>query len=405
MNNLDIIYHHMKMVINYAKLFVKLFCQCKIHSEILNNSEIYRIIDSKYSYYYPKFIKDDTFRQAYINYKNEEIKTKLNKIGALSHEISNIIKYNNRLPFPLINDYLKSVDIELEVQYANPTKNIYNLYCSCFSSLNPKYIQEFFKNYEEARTPTMVLKDDIKKIIYNKNFTDLIKEIMISPVMKDAYKRIYVWYATFGEFGINKEKILEEYFQKENENIYNLINGKSILYNDFVDIINNLYYSKLFIIMALPKEIKGFIFPFLKIIINSEGIELKNNKLNLKSKTTLLKAYLIFVIIHEINYFMKRYLNLNKSTDLFQTSVLKDDDEDKGGKQLINLLFSKELIKQYLNLEQAEYILNIKNWQKESVDKFKKDFTKIKTSNKKDDSIIYLYTENKSYCDHSMLFA
>ena len=302
---------------------------------------------------------------------------------------------------------MKSVDIELEVQYANPTKNIYNLYYSCFSSLNQNYIHEFFQNFEKARVPTMILKEDITKIIFNKNFTDLIKEIMISPVMKDAYRRIYIWHATGVEFYINKEKVVEEDFQKENESLNNLINDKIILeyYKDFVGIINILDYSKLFIIMALPNEIKGFIFPFLKIIINSEGIELKNSQLNLKNKNTLLKAYLIFVIIHELNYFMKRYLNLNKSTDLFQISVLKGDDEGEGGKQLINLLFSEKLIKQYLNIEQAEYILNIRNWQKESVGKFKNDFTKIRTNNKKDDSIIYLYTENKSYCDHSMLYA
>jgi len=39
----------------------------------LDNQEIYRIIDKDFSQYYPSFIKINTFNQAYINFKNDEI--------------------------------------------------------------------------------------------------------------------------------------------------------------------------------------------------------------------------------------------------------------------------------------------------------------------------------------------
>ncbi len=49
-------------------------------------------------------------------------------------------------------------------------------------------------------------------------------------------------------------------------------------YNEFCSKFNVLNYSKLFIIMNLPKSIKGFTFRFLKIVVNSEGVKLKTKE-------------------------------------------------------------------------------------------------------------------------------
>ena len=155
--------------------------------------------------------------------------------------------------------------------------------------------------------------------------------------------------------------------------------------------------------MALPKTIKGFTFRFLKIVINSEGIEFErvnNNKL------ILLQAYLIFVIIHELNHFLKRYFNIDEPNDLCHSPKISGfDDEGEGGKQLIKLLFGDELIKKGLNIEQAQYILDIDIWKKSSVLEFRQGFLNIKTDKSKDASIIYLSSEKESICDHSKLYS
>ena len=145
---------------------------------------------------------------------------------------------------------------------------------------------------------------------------------------------------------------------------------------------------------------------FLKIIINSEGIEFQskvNEEIDEETKITLLRAYLVFMIINEQNHFMKRYFNKNQPNILCNTPVIKNISE--GGRQLIKLLFGEELIEKKLNIEQANFILNINNWNKKSVSEFKKCFMEIKTENSGDKCIVYLSSHRESICDHSKLHA
>lgn len=140
--------------------------------------------------------------------------------------------------------------------------------------------------------------------------------------------------------------------------------------------------------MGLPKELKGFTFRFLKIVLNSKGIELLSK--NDIEKIVLLKAYLIFVIIHEENHFIKRYYNKNVKSNY-----------DEGGKQLIKIIFGDELINKNLNLDQAYFITDINNWSK-SIYGFKTEFLNIKKNEGKA-SIAYLSSDYSSFCDHSLL--
>ena len=198
---------------------------------------------------------------------------------------------------------------------------------------------------------------------------------MASDVMKDAYNRLYIWYSTDGEFDINKEYLEESDFPQDNEKKHNLINGKSIkeYYDEFCNSIAKLNYFNRFIIMALPEEIKGFTFRFLKIFLNHQGINLKYS--DETNKKTLLKAYLVLVIIHELNHFIKRYFNEQNPNSLFNTPIIKGSNvRGEGGKQLIKLLFGDEFINKHLNVEQAKYILDVDNWTKKSVIEFRKNF-------------------------------
>ena len=160
--------------------------------------------------------------------------------------------------------------------------------------------------------------------------------------------------------------------------------------------------------MNLPESIKAFTFRFLKIVINSKGIRLKNEQSKDKNKNIgnnvillLLKAYLIFIIIHELNHFMKRYLNQNKAYDLCKTPTVNEHNE--GGELLIELIFGHILIHNTLNVEQANYILKTENWNKKSVMEFRTDFLKIRNDYENNGCIVYLNSENTSICDHSKL--
>ena len=261
--------------------------------------------------------------------------------------------------------------------------------------------ENFIGNINNTESPTELFNiNDIKGIINDINFIDLVKNIMKSPVMKEAYNRIFYYYSTNGEFDMFEEELPDIKISEKT----NLINNKTILtyYNEFCSKLNDLNYDKLFVVMNLPESIKGFTFRFLKIVINSKGVKLKPNSKNIENITILLTAYLVFLAIHELNHFMKRYLNQNKSFKVCKTPEIKEYKE--GGEQLIKLLFGHILIENSLNIKQAEYILDINNWMKKSLREFRNDFLEIKKNIDSEKCIVFLSSEEKSICDHSKLF-
>ena len=94
----------------------KLFSQCPISSELLNNQEIYEIIDN-YKYY-PDFKKNNNFTQIFINLLNKEIIDdpkiikELENQQSIRYELNNIKNCYNHIPFPLLQDYLNTVDLK-----------------------------------------------------------------------------------------------------------------------------------------------------------------------------------------------------------------------------------------------------------------------------------------------------
>ena len=401
----------------------KFFSQCQNFSELLNNQEIYKIIDD-YEYY-PNFSKNNTFTQTFINLLNKKIMedvkvNELQKQKGINFEINNIKKCHDNIPFPLLLDYLKQKKLNPNESFSENSyleSNLYNFYKNCWLYLDEMGDIEkelFFENLRKilsAVNPNHI--KDIKDIINEPSFLDLVYDIMISPVMKGAYNRIYYWYSTNGEYELDKEAIDDIKNIENFDNKSNLINNHPIIeyYNKFCEALKSknipaLNNPNLFIVMGLPSSIKGFTFRFLKIVINSEGIQFPsypNQEIDKEIKITLLKAYLVFVIIHEQNHFMKRYFNQKQANILCNTPVIKDIGE--GGRQLIKLLFGDELIKKNLNIEQAKYILDINNWNKKSVFEFKKGFLEIKTGNYGDKCIVYLTSSDESICDHSKLHA
>ena len=297
-----------------------LFSQCNFSSEILDYQEIYKIIDKDYSTYYPNLEKDNNFTQIFIERENEKLHIKIEKEEELkgNPEIENIKKLCKELPFHLLKKYLKKLGKEKETKTLG-SQNLYNFYRNCYNDLDDYSNKGFIKIIKDAKSPSYEEDKKINKIINDENFMEMIKNIMKSSVMVDAYNIIYRIYSTDGKYDYNNEMIEEKKQIKDSQNSVsqkNLINGNSITYyyESFCDSIQSLLYSNRFIIMALPEEIKGFTFRFLKIVINSEGvnIESKNRNIDDNDINILLIAYLTFIIIHELNHFMKRQFNKNQ---------------------------------------------------------------------------------------------
>ena len=386
----------------------KLFSQSLTSTEILDNPEIYRIIDIDYSQYYPESDKENNFTQTFINMINKKSLKKLKDAifempTGNQIEIENIKKHNLILPFPLLQDYLSNLKKNTN-KNSLAFENIYNFYRYCFLDFEASDQENFIGNIKNIESPADLIEDrTIKTILSNTSFLDLIKKIMKSPVMKDAYTRIFYYYATNGEFEIDQE-ILPKIIKTSKNN---LINDKSIYdyYTEFCEKLKEINYSKLFIVMSLPESIKGFTFRFLKIVINYEGIQFEtanNEDIDKTIMLTLLQAYLVFVVIHELNHYMKRFLNKNKSFKICKTPEIKEYKE--GGEQLIKLLFGHILIHNSLNFKQAKFILNEVNWNKNSVCEFRRSFLSIETNCQKDKCIVYLSSKKNSICDHSKLF-
>jgi len=142
--------------------------------------------------------------------------------------------------------------------------------------------------------------------------------------------------------------------------------------------------------MPLSRDIKAFTFRFLKIVINIEDVEFKNGN-NEEDKEILLKAYLMFLLIHEFNHLIKLLNMINIDSEIAVTPRYNE-----GGKELISLLIGNYLLNQKINLNNAKYILDINNWNK-TLSEFKKDYNNIVEDNK-EKSIAYLYTGNSEIC-------
>ena len=366
--------------------------------------ELYKLFDSEYSQYYSHLNDNSNFEKGLSDYlydtisQNYKYQNFIKENSDVNGEINNLKKINSNLPIPILYNYLETIELNLKkISFLNPGIKI--LYKNAFNYIRDEKIKKnLFENYPNIIDEANYF-NKMHSILSEQDYIDLIKNIMKSNVMRESYALINKWYLSNGDFDLKQKKDKNKCISTNEEK--KLINGKEIInyYNDFCNILKEFDYSKIFIIMNLPKVIKGFTFRFLKIILNCYGIEINLSNPN-HNWDELLKAYLIFVIIHEQNHFIKRYFNEEIDYNLYRTPKLNDI--NGGGEQLIDLLFDERLINSYINVEQAQYILNIDNWNNKPVKQFRNDFNKIK-KNENESSIIYLSSYSRSICDSSKL--
>ena len=207
-----------------------LFSKCTFSSEILDYQEIYKIIDKDYSNYYPDLLKDDKFTQMFIEEENEKLMKDLENDKELKDNLD--IKYIKtlckELPFHLLKKYLKKLGKEKETKTFESGR-IYNFYRNCYNDLNDYSKKDFIKIIKGIKNPSHQEGEEIKKIINNESFIEMIKNIMKSNVMNDVYNIILRLYSTDGKYDYNKEMTEEE--KQNNDSQNNLINGQPITYN------------------------------------------------------------------------------------------------------------------------------------------------------------------------------
>ena len=219
------------------------------------------------------------------------------------------------------------------------------------------------------------------------------------------------WYSSSGKSNLKDDNNFKSFLNNKDNKILEegCINTSDNLFNNYNKFINdlNIELFNLIIIMELPNGIKAFTTNFLRIVLNCtdidfvEGNEIDEIKIK-ENKTLILKAYLIHILIHEINYFLKRYYNSDKEIDEFNTQKINGNSIE-GGEQLIELIFNDKFIGKKIDLKTAKFILNINNWNNFFLNEFREEIAKIMKENNNEMHITSLSLEEGCFCAHSLI--
>ena len=313
-------------------------------------------------------IKKFKFEKTFCSIITEILRNKIDYINELN--IVKLYKTYINISLSYANNEIEYIIYKLYLFY-NKNTNIED-YNYNFLDLNIN-----IKKYNDEDTIEKYMNDILKE----EEFLGLIKEIICSKVMEEAYSIIH-------------EKDENENVKKKDEK-YDILK----YYKDFcTEYLNKYINNDLFILMPLSKNFKAFTFRFLKIIINTENVEFKKGEQDLdeQSKKILMKAYLTFIIIHEINHLIKRVNKIGIDSEKSATPR-----GEEGGKELIELLFGHHLLNQNINMEQAKYILELNNWKK-GLTEFHRGYNNT-IEKTKGRSIAFLYTGQSEICYNGFL--
>ena len=358
---------------------------------INNNQDIYNffLCDKNEEYFY-SIIENDIENMNLKIFQQDDIYKNMKKYKFRNIFISMTSEY-------VAEKYLREISASI-IQY-NKFKSIknkkdsLNIFYNVYLYYHRIYSKEYhlvdldlkIKDFNSTKTYIYM-----NKILNEPKFLELLESIMNSQVMEEAYKEI------------NKldkdyiEQIKDNKDNKDNKNKYD----KYDIYTEYFKFIQNLkkiIKGNIFILMQLSSQFKGITCRFLKIIINSQDIIFNKSENTEDDNIKLISAYLIFIIIHEFNHFIKRYYKIGYDKDDANTPR-----EDEGGKEIINLLFGHHLLNRNINIAQAIYILNINNWNMKNIKAFREEYSKISTVND-DKSISFLFSGEEDICYYGFI--
>jgi len=326
----------------------------KIYEKILKSQQIEEI--KKIELLQNQF-KNDRFKESIQNleeiyvsnseYIDNFLKIKLLENGIMNDQ-ENFKSMKDKLKSQMF--YTKIFEINLEnIENAINLIDFYNMNKYYNKNLNydddfEKYNNETNLNMKEAEKEYI---DDLKNILKTKEFHEKLKAILLSYVIKNylTAKREFInkdygekIIGNIGEFNDNLEAGYEYLIKCLNENIF--------------------YLNKLIIYKKLPKKIRAYVSPYMRIALNVLFIEIPDYiKKDENIKNELLTAYLIIILVYEIIYLLK-YFNKNEIDTEMILSAQKQREEEK---TLLNYLFGIQIING-ITENQAKKINDINTW-------------------------------------------
>lgn len=121
-------------------MFQYYFSQCEIPDMLLENQNILQLLDKDYSQYYTKSTEEINFNLKIIDSINKNIKEEYDMKNLCKNdkiknaEVNQILKYNGKLPFPLLHHYIEKlgniiINRNIKLPY-------FNFYRNCFCDLD-----------------------------------------------------------------------------------------------------------------------------------------------------------------------------------------------------------------------------------------------------------------------------
>jgi len=352
---LDVIFQDEKQLLLFPEISYLLNDNKDIYNCFLceeNEEHFYNMIENDIEKKYPNKFNHNNIYKNMKNFKNRKF--------YISMIIEYIVqKYELQISESIYqyNSYKKIIE----------NRNSLNIFYNIYLHYHKIYSHDFHLIELESQKIYFNLAEtyqNMSKVIEDQNFLVLLEKIMSSEVMREIYQKI------------NKS---------DKYNIFEY-------YCNFIKEFKNIIQKNTFILMRLSYRCKAITFRFLKIVINSEDLTIhKNQNSDNDVKLKLIRAYLIFIIIPELNHLIKIINNIDVDT------------KNEGGKEVMELLFGNYLEIRNINLSQAEYILDINNWNKKCLKDFKEEYSKILDTSCDDDSIKFPYSGYGDFCYYGFL--
>ena len=181
-----------------------------------------------------------------------------------------------------------------------------------------------------------------KENIYNNIFHSILND--------NEFKNLYIQ--------IMKSEIIKLFVKSKNELYSNLEEYYRKFLEDYL--IGKKFIFNYIILQTISLYKKAVFTPFSRIYLNDNFI-IKSNNLSEDDIKTILKAYLIEILIYESFHFIRRVYCLGKPSKYIVSPKSKETNEEEIGKDLIYFIFKVKQIEK-IDLETAKLIIDVKNW-------------------------------------------
>ena len=327
-------------------------------------------------------------------YEGEDIKIKINSSFLKNKENFKYKELNNQFILNDINSDLNTY-ITLKNKYLETIELLLPKIFINIGLDNEILISSLLEPYDITNNCSMFYKkyEDIKNNIDNLNNSEIEKEI--EDILKED--EIYELFFRILETNYVKTFFTNIIYLGENDDEYQFLSSyekDSEIYEKFLKKYNRNYekfkdFKELIIIKTLSKGDRAYVIPKLKkYVINPSqflvGNKIKEYKTQIK---TILKGYLIVILLHETEHFLRL---LNEKNVVSNNTPRKKE----GGELFIKYLFGVKTISN-ISFNQAERIIDLENWN--NPEKIKNIFKDQQEEVIYDEYITYNYPDSISF--------